>query len=111
MKFIIAIALFAISSSVFAGCPSSLLGRWEQTHFKMKQGDKWEEYTGPFWDYQKDGTVKVMMGMVHKYACQGKVIKVATPIETTFEILKQSGNKMEVKVNNGEYGFFTLEKK
>ena len=110
MKLLITLSLL-LPLSAMASCPENLIGRWEQTKFKMKAADNWQDYSGPYWEYQSNGKVKVMMGIEHPYSCDKNIITVDTPLKTTFEILKQDTKKIEVKVNNGEYGFFVIEKK
>lgn len=110
MKTFLAVLLLGTPAVLLAECPENLTGRWEQTRFRMRPGDSWEMFRGPYWRFQRNGKVEVMSGLEHTYSCNGNVITVDTPLPTTFEILDQDEKKVEVKVNDGEFGYFVLEK-
>ena len=111
MNKIPAVLLVLISFNASANCPSDILGRWDLTKGRMQPSDSWEDLSGPYWQYQADGKVKVILGLEHSYSCAGNKIIMDTPIESTFEIMKKTDRSMEVKVNDGSYGYFIIEKK
>lgn len=111
MKRLAFVLLIAFSFHAQANCPDDILGRWDVTKTRLNPTLPWENFGMIFWDFQKNGRVKMVMDSEESYTCEGDVITINSLFPAKLKILTKKPGEMEIELNGGKDGYAIVVKK